>query len=106
MLPAVAQRCRGVLDAREARSWGPWQPPRPFGILKIFFPNDAGACTCPAEAPGQRRCWSGNQAELAGAGGGLAAAGRAELAQDVADVLLDGVEDDHELACDGPVRPA
>ena len=45
----------------------------------------------------------GDQAELACAGDGLGAVGRAELAQDVADVLLDGVEGDHELARDGLV---
>ena len=36
----------------------------------------------------------GNQAEVAGPGDGLGAVGRAELAQDVADVFLDGVEGD------------
>ena len=49
---------------------------------------------------------SGDQAELACAGDGLGAVGRAELAQDVADVLLDGIEGDHELVRDDLVRPA
>jgi hypothetical protein len=39
-------------------------------------------------------------------GDGLGAVGRAELAQDVAHMFLDGVEGDHEFACDGLVRPA
>src|SRR5918994_6929546 len=47
-----------------------------------------------------------DQAELSGPGCGLGAVGRAELVQDVADVLLDGVEGDHQLGGDPPVRPA
>jgi hypothetical protein len=47
-----------------------------------------------------------DQAQLSCPGDGLGAVGRAELAQDVADVLLDGIEGDHELARDGLVRPA
>ena len=42
---------------------------------------------------------SGDQAQLAGPGDGLGPVGRAELAQDMADVLLDGVESDHKLGC-------
>ncbi len=38
----------------------------------------------------------GNQAQFPGAGDGLCAVARAELAEDVADVLFDGVEGDHE----------
>jgi hypothetical protein len=45
----------------------------------------------------------GDQAKLPRPGDGLGAIGRAELVQDVADVLLDGVEGDHELSGDGPV---
>src|SRR5215470_15661625 len=48
----------------------------------------------------------GNQAELAGPGDGLGAVGRAELAQDVADVLFDRVEADHQLCGDARVRRA
>ena len=47
---------------------------------------------------------SGNQAHLTGPGDGLGAVGRAELAQDMADVLLDRVQRDHELAGDGLIR--
>ena len=50
-------------------------------------------------------CWSGDQVQLAGPGDGLGAVGRAELGQDVAHVLFDGVQGDHELAGDGLVRP-
>ena len=48
----------------------------------------------------------GDQAELAGAGDGLGAVGRAELAQQVADVLFDRVEADHQLRGDPRVRRA
>src|SRR5215472_13112548 len=48
----------------------------------------------------------GDQAELAGPGDGLGAVGRAELAQDVADVLFDRVEADHQLFSDARVRRA
>src|SRR5215470_11622984 len=47
-----------------------------------------------------------NQAELAGPGDGLGAVGRAELAEDVADVLFDRVEADHQLCGDARVRRA
>jgi hypothetical protein len=47
-----------------------------------------------------------DQAELSGSGCGFGAVGRAELVQDVADVLLDGVEGDHQLGGDPPVRLA
>src|SRR5918995_3308958 len=42
-----------------------------------------------------------DQAELSGPGCGLGAVGRAELVQDVAGVLLDGVEGDHQLGGNG-----
>jgi hypothetical protein len=48
----------------------------------------------------------GDQAELAGPGDGLGAVGRAELAQQVADVLLHRVEADHQLLGDARVRRA
>ena len=48
----------------------------------------------------------GDQAQFPGPGDGLGAVGRAELVHDVADVLLDGVEGDHEFPGDGLVRPA
>jgi hypothetical protein len=51
-------------------------------------------------------CRVGDQAELAGAGDGFGAVGRAELAQQVADVLLDSVEGDHQLPGDARVRRA
>ena len=51
-------------------------------------------------------CWSGDQAQLTGPGDGLGAVGRTELTQHMADVLLDCVQADHELAGDGPIRPA
>ena len=41
---------------------------------------------------------SGDQAHLTGPGDSLGPVSRAELGQDVAHVLLDGVQDDHELA--------
>src|SRR5262249_6726337 len=46
----------------------------------------------------------GGQPEFPRPGDGLGAVGRAELAEQVADVLLDGVEGDDELAGDGLVR--
>ena len=49
---------------------------------------------------------SGDQAQLPRPGDGLGTVGRAEFAQDVADVLLDGVEGDHEVAGDSLIRPA
>ena len=48
----------------------------------------------------------GDQSELAGLGDGLGAVGRPQLAQDVADVLFDGVEGDHQLPGDARVRRA
>src|SRR5215467_15422267 len=42
----------------------------------------------------------GDQPELAGAGGGLGAVGRAELAEQVGDVFFDGGEGDHEVVGD------
>src|SRR5262249_44680166 len=42
----------------------------------------------------------GDQPELAGAGDGLGAVGRAELAEQVGDVFLDGVEGDDEVVGD------
>src|SRR5262245_56424626 len=42
----------------------------------------------------------GDQPELAGAGGGFGAVGRAELAEQVSDVLLDGIEGDDEVVGD------
>ena len=39
---------------------------------------------------------SGDEAQFAGPGDGLGAVGRAGLAQDMADMFLDGVESDHE----------
>jgi len=46
-----------------------------------------------------------DQAQLARPGDGLGAAGRAGLAEEVADVLLDGAGGDHQLARDAPVTP-
>ena len=46
----------------------------------------------------------GDQAQLTSPRNGLGAVGRAELAQNVADMLLDGVEGDHELASDRLIR--
>jgi hypothetical protein len=48
----------------------------------------------------------GNQAELAGPRDGLGPVGRAELAQDVADVLFGRVEADYEFPGDALVRRA
>ncbi len=42
----------------------------------------------------------GDQAEFAGLGDGFGAVSRAELGEDVADVLFDGVEGDHEAVGD------
>jgi hypothetical protein len=42
-----------------------------------------------------------DRAQLSGSGCGFGAVGRAELVQDVADVLLDGVEGGHQLGGDG-----
>ena len=55
-----------------------------------------------AENGGQRL---GDQAQFPRPGDGLGAAGRAELAQDVADVLLHCIQGDHELAGTGLSRP-
>jgi hypothetical protein len=49
---------------------------------------------------------SGEQPQRGRPGNGLGTVGRAELAQDMAYVLLDRVERDHELTRDGLVRPA
>src|SRR5829696_1253895 len=49
---------------------------------------------------------SPEQPQLPGAGHGLGAVGRAELAEDVADVLLDRVQGHHQLPGDLPVGPA
>jgi hypothetical protein len=48
----------------------------------------------------------GDQAELPRAGDGLGAVGRAELAEDVGDVLFDRVEADYQLVGDALVRRA
>src|SRR5215472_15032192 len=48
----------------------------------------------------------GDQAELVRPGNGLGAVGCAEFAEEVADVLLDGVKGDHELLGDARVRSA
>src|SRR6516162_6005940 len=45
-----------------------------------------------------------DQPEFPRPGDGLGAVGRAELAQQVADMLLDGIDGDDELARDGLVR--
>ena len=60
---------------------------------------------CPPPAGGTGGA-SGDEAQLTGPGDGLGAVGRAELAQHVAHVLLDGVQGDHQFAGDGLVRPA
>jgi hypothetical protein len=44
-------------------------------------------------------------AQLPGAGDSLGPIRRAELGQDVADVLLDRVQGDYKLASDGLIRP-
>ena len=56
-----------------------------------------------------RRRWGAglaDQAELAGAGDGFGAVGRAEFVQEVADVFLDGVEGDDQFGGYPPVRPS
>ena len=50
------------------------------------------------------RGWLGDQPQLSRPRDGLGAVGRAELVQDVADVLLDGVQADHELLGHALVR--
>ena len=60
-------------------------------------------------APSCRRSRAGvlgNQVQVARPGDGLGPVSRAKLRQNVADVLFDGVEDDHELAGDALIRPA
>ena len=47
----------------------------------------------------------GDQAEPTGSGDGLGAIHRAELAEDAADVILDGVEGDQQVGGDVTVRP-
>ncbi len=71
------------------------------------FCGKAAGTTVPAGPPGARQCrWIGcgaglgDQAESAGPGDGLGAVSRAELGEDVADVLFDGVEGDHEAVGD------
>ena len=47
-----------------------------------------------------------DQPEFPRPGDSLGAVGRAEFAQDVADVLLDGIEGDDERECDGTSVPS
>src|SRR5215475_10010441 len=47
-----------------------------------------------------------DQAQVPRPGDGLGAVGRAQLAQDVADVLFDREDGDEQLPGDGPVRRA
>src|SRR5262249_8355618 len=73
--------------------------PRPWcssGVLAgCWGPRLQGRVLWPAGEAGL-----GDQPELAGAGDGLGAVGRAELAEHVGDVFLDGVEGDDEVAGD------
>ena len=59
-----------------------------------------------AESCGAAVEWVGDQPELTRPGDGFGAVGRAELAQQMADMLLDRVQGDHELARDGLIRRA
>jgi hypothetical protein len=49
---------------------------------------------------------SGNQAQLAGAGGRFGPAGRAELGEDMADVFFGGVDGNREVAGDALIGQA
>ena len=69
--------------------------------LKDLFPNDAGACACPAESAPQRRSSSGIRLSSRARLTASVRVGRAELAQDIADVPLHGVEGHYELARGG-----
>ena len=116
---------QGEMDCREVERGG-----RP-GMEFSWEGNDEGdptraASGCPSRretrrmlirvraAPGDRHAAPGSaagaglgdQSELAGLGDGLGAVGRPQLAQDVADVLFDGVEGDHQLPGDARVRRA
>jgi hypothetical protein len=84
---------------------------------KVLLPNtliplDQPARLAPRPAPGWWRWRSrqagklGDQAKLACPGDSLGAVGRAELAKDVADVLFDRIEADHQLLGDARVRRA
>src|SRR5262249_26240101 len=70
-------------------------------------------CTCRVESsrlalwyPGRRRGRLGDQAQFACPGDGPGAVGRAQLGQDVADVLFDREHGDEQLLGDGLVRRA
>src|SRR5215472_2779448 len=65
-----------------------------WGSARLGLP-DAGTST-----GGPAKTGLGDQPELAGAGDGLGAVGRAELAEQVGDVFLDGVEGDDEVVGD------
>ena len=93
----------GAQDAREHAAWRGLR----LRHAKVDTAGEILSTRLQHEGAGDaRRPALRDQAELAGAGDGLGAVARAELGQDVADVLLDGVEGDHELARDGLVRPA
>src|SRR5580693_7662929 len=108
--PAVfADRSRGRYGP--APPWGVtrrcasgWNLPRPAAR------HDSAAGSAPGHGGAARGTGCGvalgDQAELARAGDGLGAVGRAELAQEVAEVLFHGVEADYRLRGDARVRRA
>ena len=69
-----------------------------FGLVLAVTPPRCPETTGRLHTPSRSQ-----QVQLARPGDGLGAVGRAELAQDMADMFLDGVEGDHELAGDGLV---
>ena len=69
-----------------------------FGLVLAVTPPRCPETTGRLHTPSRSQ-----QVQLARPGDGLGAVRRAKLAQDMADMFLDGVEGDHELAGDGLV---
>src|SRR6266702_1585370 len=90
-----------------SRSAGTFRCPRATGLAESAGTAAAETATWHDRAKGSVQAPGlGDQSELAGPGDGLGAVGRAELAEDVADVLLNRIEGDHQLRGDARVRRA
>src|SRR5262245_36552427 len=95
--PAGPAPPRHGRDSRRGRSFGS----KLYGLFGTAV-KSGPARSC---RPGSGRCLV-EHPQCPGAGDGLGAVGRAELAEDVADVLFDGVEHHHQLVGYLLVRPA
>src|SRR5215813_14916534 len=91
----AAGRCRHAGLTNAACCCG-----RGRGVLSGFWPDAEGFRLQEGVFGSAGEAGLGDQPELAGAGGGLGAVGRAELAEQVGDVFLDGGEGDHEVVGD------